>query len=83
MGRSDVGVQADTRPGQYLEFSAITIKKRSLALFFMRLPVFVPFVFIARGWFSLNQQDILVFRKPTCWGPEAYSVSISPSRLPR
>jgi DMSO/TMAO reductase YedYZ heme-binding membrane subunit len=59
MGRSDVGVQADTRPGQYLEFSAITIKKRSLALFFMRLPVFVPFVFIARGWFSLNQQDIL------------------------
>jgi DMSO/TMAO reductase YedYZ heme-binding membrane subunit len=59
MGRSDVGVQADTRPGQYLEFSAITIKKRSLALFFMRLPVFVPCVFIARGWFSLNQQDIL------------------------
>jgi DMSO/TMAO reductase YedYZ heme-binding membrane subunit len=59
MGRSDVGVQADTRPGQYLEFSAITIKKRSLALFFMRLPVLVPFVFIARGWFSLNQQDIL------------------------
>jgi DMSO/TMAO reductase YedYZ heme-binding membrane subunit len=25
----------------------------------MRLPVFVPFVFTARGWFSLNHQDIL------------------------
>jgi DMSO/TMAO reductase YedYZ heme-binding membrane subunit len=25
----------------------------------MRLPVFVPFIFTARGWFSLNQQDVL------------------------
>jgi DMSO/TMAO reductase YedYZ heme-binding membrane subunit len=58
MGRS-VDVRADTRPSQYLEFSAITIKKRSIALFLMRLPVFVPFVFTARGWFSLNQQDVL------------------------
>jgi DMSO/TMAO reductase YedYZ heme-binding membrane subunit len=56
MGRSNV---VDTRPSQYYEFSAITIKKRSIALFLMRLPVFVPFVFTARGWFSLNQQNVL------------------------
>ena len=49
MGRSDVAV-ADARPSQYYEFSAITIKKRSIALFFMRLPVFVPFIFMARPW---------------------------------
>ena len=56
MGRSDV---VDTRPSQYYEFSAITIRKRSIALFFMRLPVFVPFIFIARGWLTLNHDDIL------------------------
>jgi DMSO/TMAO reductase YedYZ heme-binding membrane subunit len=58
MGRSDVAV-ADTRPRQYYEFSAITIKKRSLALFFMRLPVFVPIIFMARPWLELNPKDTL------------------------
>ena len=53
MGRSDVAV-ADARPSQYLEFSAITIKKRSLALFFLRLPVFVPIIFMIPGWVNLN-----------------------------
>jgi DMSO/TMAO reductase YedYZ heme-binding membrane subunit len=53
MGRSDVAV-ADAKPRQYYEFSAITIKKRSLALFFMRLPVFVPIIFMIPGWVNLN-----------------------------
>jgi DMSO/TMAO reductase YedYZ heme-binding membrane subunit len=59
MGTSDVDVRADTRPSQYLEFSAVTIKKRSIALFFMRLPVFIPFIFMIRGWASLNTQNVL------------------------
>ena len=53
MGRSDVAV-ADARPSQYYEFSAIHIKKRSLALFFMRLPVFVPIIFMIPGWVNLH-----------------------------
>src|SRR5438876_5612660 len=51
MGRSDA---VEAKPSQYLEFSAITIKKRSLALFFMRLPVFVPIIFMIPGWVNLN-----------------------------
>jgi len=58
MGRSDVAV-ADAKTSQYYEFSAITIKKRSLALFFMRLPVFVPIIFMARPWLELNPKDTL------------------------
>jgi len=58
MGRSGVAV-ADARPSQYYEFSAITIKKRSLALFFLRLPVFVPFIFMARPWVELNPERTL------------------------
>jgi len=56
MGRSDV---AEARPSQYLEFSAITIKKRSIALFFMRLPVFVPFIYMIRPWIELNPKSTL------------------------
>jgi len=61
MGRTDVDVRGveDTRPSQYLEFSAITIRKRSIALFFLRLPAFIPWIFMVRGWFSLNTQDVL------------------------
>ena len=51
MGRSTV---VDTRPSQYYEFSAITVKKRSIALFLMRLPVFVPIIFMIPGWVNLN-----------------------------
>ena len=58
MGRSDVAV-ADARPRQYYEFSAIHIKKRSIALFFMRLPVFIPFVFMIRPWVELNPHNTL------------------------
>ena len=59
MGRSAVADQADTRSSQYLEFSAITIKKRSIALFLMRLPAFIPWIFIARGWLNQNAQEVL------------------------
>jgi sulfoxide reductase heme-binding subunit YedZ len=59
MGRSAVADRADTRSSQYLEFSAITIKKRSIALFLMRLPAFIPWIFIARGWLNQNAQDVL------------------------
>jgi DMSO/TMAO reductase YedYZ heme-binding membrane subunit len=34
-------------------------KRRSIALFFLRLPVFVPWFFIMRGWLSLNEKDSL------------------------
>jgi hypothetical protein len=56
MGRSTV---VDTRPSQYYEFSAITVKKRSIALLLMRLPVFVPIILIMPGWVSLNANDTL------------------------
>jgi DMSO/TMAO reductase YedYZ heme-binding membrane subunit len=50
---------ADTRPSRYYEFSAITLRKRSLALFFMRLPVFVPIIFMIRPWIALNPHGTL------------------------
>ena len=34
-------------------------KRRSIALFFLRLPVFVPWIFIIRGWLSLNAKEVL------------------------
>src|SRR5690349_23134610 len=68
MGRSDVAVQADARSSQYLEFSAITIKKRSLALFLMRLPVFVPFIFMAPAWLSLNAKGVLTIEEAAVLG---------------
>ena len=56
MGRSDV---LDARPSQYYEFSAITIRKRSIVLFLMRLPVFVPIIFISRAWILANPKGTL------------------------
>jgi len=35
------------------------IKRKSVTMFFMRLPAFVPWIFVMRGWLSLNQQDVL------------------------
>jgi DMSO/TMAO reductase YedYZ heme-binding membrane subunit len=67
MGRSDVAV-ADARTSQYYEFSAITIRKRSLALFFLRLPVFVPIIFITPGWLSLNANDTLTVNEASVLG---------------
>jgi DMSO/TMAO reductase YedYZ heme-binding membrane subunit len=70
MGRSGVDVRAleDTRPSQYLEFSAVTIKKRSIALFFMRLPVFVPFIFMLPAWASLNKSNVLTIEEAAVLG---------------
>ena len=34
-------------------------KRRSIALFCLRLPAFIPWIFIARGWYSLNAKDVL------------------------
>jgi methionine sulfoxide reductase heme-binding subunit len=67
MGRSDVAV-ADAKPRQYYEFSAITIRKRSLALFFLRLPVFVPIIFILPGWVSLNANGTLTINEASVLG---------------
>jgi DMSO/TMAO reductase YedYZ heme-binding membrane subunit len=36
-------------------------KRRSIALFFLRLPVFVPWIFVMRGWLSLNEKGSLTF----------------------
>jgi DMSO/TMAO reductase YedYZ heme-binding membrane subunit len=67
MGRSDVAT-ADARTSQYYEFSAITIKKRSVALFFLRLPVFAPIIFMIPGWISLNAKDTLTITEATVLG---------------
>jgi len=45
--------------GEDLIFSAGVIRKQSLILFLLRLPAFIPWIFIARGWFSLNEQGSL------------------------
>jgi len=45
--------------GEDLIFSAVVIKKQSLALFLLRLPAFVPLIFIMRGWLSLNAKSVL------------------------
>jgi DMSO/TMAO reductase YedYZ heme-binding membrane subunit len=34
-------------------------KRRSIALFFLRLPAFIPWIFVMRGWVSLNEKDSL------------------------
>lgn len=49
----------DTWMGESLVFSAGSIKKQSLALFLLRLPAFVPLIFIARGWLALNSKNVL------------------------
>jgi DMSO/TMAO reductase YedYZ heme-binding membrane subunit len=35
------------------------IKRKTVAMFFMRLPVFIPWIFVMRGWLSLNQKEVL------------------------
>src|ERR1700744_806895 len=50
---------ADAWMGEDLIFSAGVIRKQSLALFLLRILAFIPLIFIARGWLSLNQQDSL------------------------
>jgi DMSO/TMAO reductase YedYZ heme-binding membrane subunit len=45
--------------GETLVFSAGSVRKQSLALFLLRLPAFVPLIFIARGWLVLNNGNVL------------------------
>jgi DMSO/TMAO reductase YedYZ heme-binding membrane subunit len=49
----------DTWMAEDLIFSAVVIKKQSILLFLCRLPALVPFIFIMRGWLSLNEKDVL------------------------
>ena len=49
----------DSWMGEDFIFSALVIKKQSLILFLLRLPAFIPWIFVARGWFSLNEKDSL------------------------
>jgi len=49
----------DSWMGEDLVFSAVVIKKQSLILFFLRLLAFIPWIFVARGWLSLNEKDSL------------------------
>jgi DMSO/TMAO reductase YedYZ heme-binding membrane subunit len=49
----------DNWMGEDLIFSAVVIKKQSILLFLCRLPALVPFIFIMRGWLSLNEKDVL------------------------
>ena len=59
-GRRPVSTRAaDSWLSEELTFSAGTIRKRSLALILLRLPAFIPLLFILRGWLSLNAKDVL------------------------
>jgi DMSO/TMAO reductase YedYZ heme-binding membrane subunit len=43
-------------------------KRRTIALFFLRLPVFVPWFFILRGWLTLNAKDVLTLSEADVLG---------------
>jgi DMSO/TMAO reductase YedYZ heme-binding membrane subunit len=43
-------------------------KRRSIALFFLRIPAFVPWFFILRGWLSLNAKDVLTLSEADVLG---------------
>jgi hypothetical protein len=49
----------DSWMGEDIIFSALVIKKQSLILFLLRLPAFIPWIFVARGWLSLNEKESL------------------------
>jgi DMSO/TMAO reductase YedYZ heme-binding membrane subunit len=58
----------DNRKDEFIVFSAAAIRKRSLALFFLRLPAFVPFIFVMRGWLDLNAKDVLTLSEADVLG---------------
>jgi DMSO/TMAO reductase YedYZ heme-binding membrane subunit len=43
-------------------------KRRTIALFLLRLPAFVPWFFIMRGWYSLNAKDVLTLSEADVLG---------------
>jgi DMSO/TMAO reductase YedYZ heme-binding membrane subunit len=49
-------------------FSAGSLKRKSLALFLLRLPAFVPFILIARGWLDQNAKDVLTLTEADVLG---------------
>ena len=44
------------------------LKRRTITLFFLRLPAFVPWLFILRGWLSLNAKDVLTISEADVLG---------------
>jgi DMSO/TMAO reductase YedYZ heme-binding membrane subunit len=73
----------DSWMGEDLIFSAVVIKKQSLTLFFLRLLAFLPLIFIARGWLSLNEKGSLTNTEADILGTGGeicffIAVSISP-----
>ena len=44
------------------------LKRRTIALFFLRLPAFLPWLFIMRGWLALNAKDILTLSEADVLG---------------
>lgn len=61
-GHPHASVRARTKAAwrtESLSFSAGTIRKQSLILILLRLPAFIPMLFMLRGWFSLNQDLVL------------------------
>lgn len=59
---------AKTWIGGELVFSAGSIKKKSLALFLLRLPAFVPFIFLLPAWTSLNAKNTLTLTEADVLG---------------
>ncbi len=59
---------ADTWIGGELVFSAGSIKKKSIALLLLRLPAFVPFIFLLPAWTSLNAKDTLTLTEADVLG---------------
>ncbi len=59
---------ANSWMGGELVFSAGSIKKKSIALFLLRLPAFVPFIFIFPAWLSLNAKHTLTLTEADVLG---------------
>src|SRR5215472_10932798 len=53
-GGSQVPGSASRRP-----VTRRPITGQALALFLLRLPAFVPLIFVARGWLALNAKEVL------------------------
>ena len=51
-----------------LVFSAGSVRKKSIALFLMRLPAFVPFIFLLPAWISLNAKSTLTLTEADVLG---------------
>src|SRR4029077_11060016 len=49
----------DSWMSQESELIGRGIKRQKVALFLLRLPAFVPLIFILRGWIELNAKDVL------------------------